>query len=161
MLTKTSEVGIQTLIYLSALKSEEPVSPKRIAADLNQSPSYLSKITGLLVKANLLTAHRGVHGGVTLSRSPKDITLLDIVQALQGLITGNYCAATAHHPEPVCAFHSAMREVHRVTIDTLSKWSVADLLANPTSREPISQGARCKMEALRSLARGGNESAAS
>ena len=149
MLTKTSEVGIQVLIYLSAVDSEVPVSPKRIAADLKQSPSYLSKITGLLVKANLLTAHRGVHGGVTMGRSPKEISLLDIVQALQGLITGNYCAATSHHPEPVCAFHSAMRQVHQVTVDTLSKFSVADLLANPTSRVPISSGARCKMEALR------------
>jgi Rrf2 family nitric oxide-sensitive transcriptional repressor len=151
MLTKTSEVGIQTLIYLSVLNTEDPVSPKRIAAELDQSPSYLSKITGQLVKANLLTAHRGVHGGVTLSRSPEDVTLLDIVQALQGLITGNYCASTTHHPDPVCAFHAAMREVHRVTVETLTKWTVADLLANPVSREPVPQGARCKMEALRAV----------
>ena len=151
MLTKTSEVGIQTLIYLSVLDSEDPISPKRIAQELGQSPSYLSKITGQLVKANLLVAHRGVHGGVTLARTPDAITVLDIVQALQGLITGNYCGQTEHHPEPVCAFHMAMREVHTVTINTLSKWSVSDLIANPVSKVPVRTGARCKMEALRDI----------
>ncbi len=151
MLTKTSEVGIQILVYLAAVDSDRPISPKKIAADLNHSPSYLSKITGQLVKANILAAHRGVQGGVTLGREPGTITLLDIVQALQGLITGNYCDQAVQHPEPVCAFHVAMRQIHNITVETLAKWSVADLLANPVSLEPVLKGPPCKMEALRNI----------
>lgn len=152
MITKTSEVGIQTLIYLSLRKASQPLSPRVIAEDLGVSASYLAKIMGLLVRAQILLAHRGVKGGVTLRKRPEDVRLLDIVQALQGLVIGNYCEPGAHHEEPVCAFHEAMREVHTSTLAVLSRWTLADLAARPMSKKAVGTPVPCRMECLRRFA---------
>jgi len=152
MLTKTSEAGIQALIYVVLAGSEDPLPPRVIAEDLGQSPSYLSKISAQLVKANILVAHRGVHGGVTLSRPPDAISLLDIVQALQGLIVGRYCDAKLPPRANVCAFHAAMEEVHEATIEILSKWTLADLVAQPLPSGPAVSPESCVMARLQGIA---------
>ena len=59
MLTKTTEVGLQVLIYLAQRKAQYPVSPRRLAPGIGLSPSYLAKVTAQLVRANLLVARHG------------------------------------------------------------------------------------------------------
>ena len=139
------------MIYMVRCAGTDPVSPRSMATALGLSASYLAKVTGMLVKAGVLMAHRGVKGGVTLAKNPEQILLLDIIQALQGLIVGNYCDMTSHHEEPVCAFHSAMVEVHEATLAALSKWTLADLAAQPVSAEAVEKHVPCRMECLRRL----------
>ena len=142
MLTQTTEAAVQALIHLVLLDREEPVSPRQIAEALSLSPSYLAKTTNLLVKANILRAHRGALGGVTLAHPSKSITLLEIVEACQGQVVGDYCRE-AENPLEVCAFHTAMREVHQALVQTLSKWTLADLAAQPKpKRRALVEGCR-------------------
>ncbi|MBK8231222.1 MAG: Rrf2 family transcriptional regulator [Candidatus Eisenbacteria bacterium] len=130
MLTKTTRTGLQTLLYLALRGDDEPTSPRVIAAALHCSPSYLAKVTGQLVRAGILSAHRGVKGGVTLSRKPREITLLEVVQALQGPVLGDYCSSSL--PDPLlCQFHHAMYALHRAMLDTLTRWSLADIATDP------------------------------
>jgi Rrf2 family nitric oxide-sensitive transcriptional repressor len=151
MLTKTTEAGLQALVYLALGDSAVPVSPKAIAADTGMSPTYLSKITGQLVRADILKAHRGVKGGVTLARPAATVRLLDVVEALQGRIVGRYCEDTTGVSR-VCAFHEAMLEVHRATVDVLSRWTLADLVARPVGVRTRSSVGRCLMGCLRNRA---------
>lgn len=144
MLTQTSELAIKSLLLLGLEGNEDPLSPRPLAERLDCSPSYLAKIFGLLVKAGILRSVRGAHGGVMLGRKPEDITLLDVVEACQGLLIGNYCSEIAEHKDPVCAYHEAMREVHITTTNTLRKWTLADLLKRPTHQDP-EQAECCKM----------------
>lgn len=145
MLTQTSEIAIRLLVYLELRKDDSPASPRQMAADLKASPSYLAKITRDLVKAGILRSHRGAMGGVTLARQSKSVSLLEIVQAVQGLIVGSYCQDISDHPAPVCAFHEAMLEVHTGTLKTLSKWSLADLAARPGPSPLAKDPSLCKM----------------
>ncbi|MBZ0256281.1 Rrf2 family transcriptional regulator [bacterium] len=130
MINQTTEISIKTLIYLTLRDSDAPVSPKYLAEELNESPSYMAKITGLLVKAGILRAHRGVSGGVTLFREPGNVTLLEIVEACQGKLLGDYCKETDPVDE-TCGFHQAMYQVHKSTTEILSQWKLSDLARKP------------------------------
>jgi len=154
MLTKTTEAGLQALVYIALGKGGEPVSPRVIAAETGMSPTYLSKVTGQLVRADILRAHRGARGGVTLSRPAAKIRLLEVVEALQGRIVGRYCDDTVG-VSSVCAFHDAMYEVHEATVKVLSRWTLSDLAQRPVGVRTGSRTGGCLMSCLKSRARTG------
>ncbi len=146
MFSRTSELAIRALIFLALQEDASPLSPRQIAAKLDCSPSYLAKTIQLLVKAGILRSVRGATGGVLLARRPADVTLLEIFEACQGLLIGNYCTGMGLPlgGDP-CGYHVAMQELHEVTRRTLSKWTLGDLLASP-AREPGPKDAPvCKM----------------
>ena len=145
MLTQTSLSAIRTLLYLGLREGTGPVPPRRIASDLKESPSYLAKVTGQLVKAGLLRAYRGSLGGVTLGRSPDAITLLGVVEACQGNIVGSFCNHNFSASQ-TCALHHAGLELFNATVQVLSKWSLADLLHKPFPPERAT-AVPCWMEA--------------
>ena len=144
MLTKTTETAIQVLLLLAREEERNPVSPRQLARRLDASPSYTAKITGLLVKANLLRATRGARGGVSLAQEPSQITLLSAVEACQGRMLGDYCDGIVPI-ELTCAYHQAMKEVHDAVIHVLGKWTLADLLRKPLPSQEIAGRVRCRM----------------
>lgn len=143
MLTRTCELAIRAMLYLAVSRREEPVSPNQMAGVLRCSPTYLGKTLRALVKAGLLTSLRGVRGGVVLTRAPETITLLQIVEASQGLITANYCSDDGR-PGDICAFHEAMQQLHAACVGVLRQWTLADLLRSP-ARSPRPGLPPCKM----------------
>jgi len=112
---------------------------------LECSPSYLAKTFGALVRAGILRSVRGVHGGVLLARRPDQISLLSIVEAMQGLLTGSYCRPSTDIKTGTCAYHQVMEKIHQDTISTLSKWTLAALLRCPTPETTDKRAASCKM----------------
>ena len=146
MLTKTSETALQALAII-ADGDEAPLTPKHIAEALGASPSYMAKICGSLVKAGILHAQRGTHGGVTLARPPVAISLLEVIEACQGRLLGDYCME-ADTPELVCAFHKAMLELHEAVVSTLQRWTLAEILEKPLPEAPLLVHVPCKMGCL-------------
>ncbi len=144
MLNQTTKTAIKVLIYLSLEDGHTPVSPKILAEELSESPSYMAKITGLLVKWGILRAFRGMSGGVTLYRNPEEVTLLEIVEACQGKILGDFCQDTDQFDQ-VCAFHQAMYQIHHATTAILKQWTLADLAKNPVQDFPSTESEMCKM----------------
>lgn len=148
MLTKTTETGIQALVYLARQVAGAPVSPRSVAKALGISPTYLAKIMAQLVRADILQAHRGAKGGVTFAREPKAVTLLDVVQVLQGIVHGRYCHETSDRV-PVCAFHEAMQQLHEATVTILGRWRLNDLVLRPFGEHSKNPRFACLMGALR------------
>ncbi|MBI2839193.1 MAG: Rrf2 family transcriptional regulator [Acidobacteria bacterium] len=144
MLTQTSESAIRELIYLAQHVGADPVSPRYIATKLGLSPTYTAKVTRLLVRANILRAHKGSLGGVNLNRTPAAITMLSIVEACQGQVVGEYCQGSCD-PRLTCAFHRFSLELHQAIVDVLSRWTLADVLANPAPAAEIAKLTECKM----------------
>ena len=70
MLTKTSVAAIRLLMHVARSADGVPASVRVAAGQLKESPTYLAKVGGLLAKAGLLRAQRGVTGGVLLARKP-------------------------------------------------------------------------------------------
>jgi Rrf2 family protein len=123
------------------------MSPRLIADQLGESPSYLAKVFRELAKAGIVRAHRGVSGGVTLDRPPDGVNLLEIVEACQGMILGDFCQ-DADDVSDTCAFHQAAVELHSAVVGVLSRWTLARLLAKPRRSETIASDIRCLLEPI-------------
>ena len=143
MITGTTELAIRWLVYLAVGNHEGPLSPKRGAQFLDCSPSYLAKTSNILVKAGILQSVRGIHGGVLLAKSPEEITLLEVVEACEGLLTAAYCSEPGHETN-LCSFHEAMKEFHEEMTNVLSRWTLKGLLERP-ARCPEKGDTECKM----------------
>jgi DNA-binding IscR family transcriptional regulator len=98
-----------------------------------------------MVRSGVLRSVRGSAGGVLLAKPPQEISLLDVVEACQGLITAQYCEGAGESNE-VCCFHQAMLELHEVTIGILSKWTLEDMVRCPAYPEGDSH--TCRMAFL-------------
>ena len=144
MLNQTTVTALQTLLYLAQREETAPVPPSQIAQQVGASLPYLPKINTLLVRADLLRAHRGAKGGITLARAPKNISLLDVVEACQGKVLGDYCQPY-DDLNVVCGFHAAMHDLQGAILGSLSRWSLEDLLTRPTPTGPLKGHANCRM----------------
>lgn len=144
MLNQTTITALQTLLYIQLQERGEPIAPGELAAALGASQAYLAKINTQLVKAGVLRAHRGTKGGVTLARPPGDITLLEVVEACQGRILGDYCQP---HDDigAVCGFHVAMHELQACIISTLERWTLAGLARKPLPDKHLRDMVDCRM----------------
>ncbi len=85
--------GLRAIINLAG-KKRVPVLLKDIAKEENLSEKYLEAIFALLKKANIVKATRGQKGGYSLARKPESITIIEILEALEGsLLIVDYSTA--------------------------------------------------------------------
>lgn len=148
MLTGTTELAIRALILLGLRGGDKPVSPRRLAATLGCSPTYLSKTLGHLVRSGVLRSVRGARGGVIIARNPSQITLLEIVENCQGTILGDYCEGVGPGETALsCRFHRVMAELHDHVVRNLASCTLAELLACPAPIFRRRQGkvSKCRM----------------
>lgn len=90
-LTAKSEYGVLAAIDLACNHGAGPVSAREIAERRGIPPRFLEQIFVSLRRAELVTAVRGAKGGFTLSRDPGEITVLDVVEALEGPLASSLC----------------------------------------------------------------------
>jgi Rrf2 family protein len=90
-ITRQADYAVRAMVYLAQLGTERRAATSQIAQEKRIPPSFLAKIVSQLSVAGLLQTSRGAHGGVSLARSPEEITLLDVVEAIDGPILLNEC----------------------------------------------------------------------
>jgi Rrf2 family protein len=83
-LTLASQYALQFLVELAADKSGRPVTSYSVASTRNIPFSPVQKLLGRLAKARILHVARGHQGGCRLARPPHQLTLLEIIQAVEG-----------------------------------------------------------------------------
>jgi Rrf2 family transcriptional regulator, iron-sulfur cluster assembly transcription factor len=117
MLSNTSRYAIRAVIYL-ALNSNEgaKIGIKQISQDLDIPTPFLGKILQTLAKHKLLSSTKGPHGGFGLGKKASDISLMDIVEVIDGLDNFNSCVLglkTCTDDQQHCSIHrnyGAIRE---------------------------------------------------
>jgi Rrf2 family protein len=137
-LTVSVEYGVHSLLWLAG-SGEAPLSSRDLAEFQGISHSFLAKIFPKLEKAGLVRASEGVHGGYLLARAPEDITVLQIVDAIEGQkplfdcqeIRGR-CAVFGSTPpawatKGVCSIHAVMLRAEKAMRDTLAATSLHDI----------------------------------
>ena len=90
-LTAKSEYGVLAAIDLACNYGEGPVSAREIAERRAIPPRFLEQLFVALRRAGLVTAVRGAKGGFVLSRTPSEITVLNVVEALEGPLQASVC----------------------------------------------------------------------
>ncbi len=99
-ITRQADYAVRAVLYLAQLGSEQRAATSQIAQEQQIPPSFLAKIVSQLSVAGLLQTSRGARGGVSLARSPMEISLLEVVEAIDGPIMLNECAGS----NGICTF---------------------------------------------------------
>ena len=89
--TRQADYAVRAVLYLAQNRNGNRTSTSTVAKEQHIPPSFLAKIISQLSISGLLHTSRGARGGVTLARDPKDITLLEVVEAIDGPIQLNEC----------------------------------------------------------------------
>lgn len=135
-LTKGVEQAICIIVLLATQESSAPLASDEISKRLAVSPSYMKKITRKLVVQGIAVSVPGNNGGVSLAKPATDITMLDVIEAMEGSIqlypdTGLIRLAFqdgeyAQRGQEI--LRNVFSQADRVLIEYLSKVTAADLL---------------------------------
>jgi Rrf2 family protein len=129
-ITRQADYAVRAVLYLAHLDDSERAATSTVAKEQHIPPSFLAKIISQLSIAGLLHTSRGARGGVTLAREPKDITLLEVVEAIDGPIQLNECVGNdgicslSHE----CPLQSVWCEAQEKLVTQLKSTNFADLM---------------------------------
>lgn len=98
-LSTKGKYGLYAMIYLAQHAGEGPQTLKAIA-ELGTPEAYLEQLLGSLRRARLVTTVRGAQGGYQLSRPPEEITVRDILEAMEGPVSFSECVSGT---DSICA----------------------------------------------------------
>lgn len=90
-ITRQADYAVRAVYYLTTLGEDSRAATSQIASKQHIPPSFLAKIISQLSVAGLLSTSRGARGGVSLAKQPEEITLLEVVEAIDGPILLNEC----------------------------------------------------------------------
>ena len=132
-LTRAADYAVRAMMHLGSLPEGGVALKDEIAHAQRIPPSFMAKILRQLVKTGLLRSARGVNGGFSLLRSAAEISLLDIIEGIEGPIHLTECApdpdrCTLAHDCPVSG---VWLEVQRQMSTLLRNTSLEALLSAP------------------------------
>lgn len=129
-ITRQADYALRAMLYLARIEGGERAATSQIAKEKEIPPSFLAKIISQLSIAGLIQTSRGARGGVRLAREPKNISLLEVVEAIDGPITLNECV----DDPSVCSFgdncpiHDIFREAQSQLVRNLKAATFDKLL---------------------------------
>jgi Rrf2 family cysteine metabolism transcriptional repressor len=150
MFSTKAEYGIRVLVELARRDGDSPVSLSDIAEADGLPLAYLEHLVARLRKAGLVESRRGARGGYLLARPPDEITMAEVVEALEGTLAPIECltegsdgvlmCSREKDPDHVCPTKLLWTRVRGSIVTTLQETRLSDLCQ--TSRSAISTSAR-------------------
>ena len=128
-ITRQADYAVRAVVYLAERGCGRPIATAEIGRQQHIPLTFLAKIMSQLSAAGIVHTLRGAHGGVTLGRPGEDISLLDIVETIDGPILLNECVSDPSMC-PLgenCAVHKVWCEAQADLVDRLSQTNVAKL----------------------------------
>ncbi len=145
MFSTKAEYGVRVMVELARRAGEDPIPLTEIAEHDGLPLAYLEHLVARLRKAGLVDSRRGSRGGYLLARSPMEITMAEVVEALEGSIAPIECisqrsrrldrvrARVADPASPhVCPTKLLWTRVRFSIVRTLQETTLADLVLAPT-----------------------------
>jgi len=133
-----SEYGVRVMVELARRGGAEPVALAEIAEHEGLPLAYLEHLVARLRRAGLVESRRGAHGGYLLAREAAQITMAEVVEALEGQIAPIECFSstpdgTIHcvrefDAERVCTTMILWTRVRAAILDTLQETTLAELI---------------------------------
>lgn len=130
-MSRLADYGVIVMTHIAARPRTVPNGPE-IAAELRLPAPTVSKVLKSLSRAGLLSSYRGVKGGYTLALAPEDISVADIIAAVEGPIALTECiddAPGACELESFCPTRKNWHIINDVIRQSLSSVSLADMLS--------------------------------
>jgi Rrf2 family protein len=130
-LTMSGEYAIRTMIHLSLVGDGAMAQISDISKEWEIPEHFLRKISAQLSGAGLITTYRGLGGGITLARPARNITPLEVIEAIEGTIALNKCLLHQGFcpRDRWCAVHRLWAEAQEKLKEVLSSKTIAELAA--------------------------------
>jgi Rrf2 family transcriptional regulator, cysteine metabolism repressor len=145
MFSTKAEYGVRVMAHLASSDDDGPISLGTIADAEGLPLAYLEHLVQCLCKAQLIESRRGAHGGYSLARAPADISMAEVVSALEGDIAPIECITAdadgvltcAREGSEPCPTKLLWTRVQGSIIRTLNEMTLADLVQPMRKATPV------------------------
>jgi Rrf2 family transcriptional regulator, cysteine metabolism repressor len=145
MFSTKAEYGVRVMAHLANSDDDGPISLGTIADAEGLPLAYLEHLVQRLRKAQLIESRRGAHGGYTLARAPGDISMAEVVSALEGDIAPIECITAdadgvltcAREGSEPCPTKLLWTRVQGSIVRTLTEMTLADLVQPMRKATPV------------------------
>jgi Rrf2 family protein len=126
--TKRADYGLMAIHYIALNDGVGAVSAKRIAEEFSIPPELMAKILQRLAKQRLIVSSNGPKGGYVLARRPTEITVGQVIRALEGPINIGSCLEDADCPQmEKCNLRRPVHKIQAAISQVLDTMSLAEL----------------------------------
>lgn len=142
MFSRTVEYSLRAVVFLA---QHTPTAQKTsdIAASTKVPLAYLSKVLQGLQGKEIVHLQRGIGGGVSLARSPAELTILDVVNAVEPIERITSCPLNLeNHGVNLCALHRRMDNAIKEMEHAFRSTTLAELLQDANPSVPLCAGIR-------------------
>lgn len=126
-ITNQADYATRAMYWLAVSNNSHYIPSSEVAEKMHISQMFLSRINSLLCLAGLINTQRGSKGGITLARKPADISLYDIITAVDGPIMLRRNLSETNHGE-VWEFKPIWGEINGALVNKLKSISLQDLV---------------------------------
>ncbi len=136
-ITRSEEYGLRGLVFLAKQPPEKVTLVSEVSRGQNIPEAFLAKIFQRLSKAGVLRSVRGAKGGFKLKKPAHQITMREIMEALEGPIALNRCLLRKGEceVEKICPLHPVWEEVQQRFLEVLDSTTMEDLANRMTHNE--------------------------
>ena len=137
MFSKTIEYALRAVAHL-AYEAPDARTTEQISEATRVKPAYLSKVLQALCRAGIVKSQRGVGGGIALARRPEDLTILEVVNAVDPIQRIKTCPlGLKTHGLRLCPLHRRMDDALATVEAAFAGTTLAEVLAEPTHSPPL------------------------
>lgn len=137
MISQTAEYALRAIVALAS-EPDVPKTNRQIAEMTHVPVGYLAKVLQELNRAGLIRSQRGLYGGSILLKSPSEITIYEIVNAVDPIRRIQTCPlGLKAHGVHLCPLHRRLDEAIALVEKAFRETTVAELLAEPSASRPL------------------------
>lgn len=137
MFSQTVEYALRAAVDLAS-RGGEPATTDEVARRTQVPVAYLAKILQGLAKAGIVRSQRGVGGGVALAKPPEDLTILEVVNAVDPIRRIKTCPLKlSSHGTRLCPLHRRVDDALAAVEAAFANTTLAEVLAEPSSSVPL------------------------
>ncbi len=137
MFSQTVEYALRAVVHL-AHEAPQPRTTDQIAAKTQVPKAYHAKVLQGLARGGIATTQRGVGGGITLARTPAELTILDVVNAVEPIRRITTCPlGLPSHGARLCPLHRRVDDALAMVETAFGGTTLAEILAEPTGSVPL------------------------
>jgi Rrf2 family protein len=137
VLSQSVEYALRAVCFL-AERAPEPQTTGQIAKVTKVPPAYLSKILQQLGRSGIVRSQRGVNGGMALMKPSEELTILEVVNAVDPMQRIRECPlGLASHGVRLCPLHRRLDDAMAMVEHAFHATTLADILAEPSESIPL------------------------
>lgn len=139
MISQTVEYALRAIVAI-AQHDGRPCTAQQIS-EITQVPApYLSKLMQRLVRGGIANSQRGVHGGFVLVQKPSELTIWEVVDAVEPFKRIHECPLDIKsHGSTLCPLHRRLDLAMEMVEEQFRETTIADVLAEPGAVTPLCQ----------------------